>query len=700
MKINNKQIHLKIQAFTLSLVVLLLIILTNFNIYTSNAAFRDFGLKFQTTTTGKIAIIGNTLMSCKVVTLLDACDLARKGVNTGSSANNNAFDMQPIDMDSDTTTTNSTTAKLNIGNNGTVLWAGLYVGGNSNLDNRKNLKLSTPSSSNYTNLTSTQDDFNNNPGNDREYQEFVEVTDLVKTKPNGTYTLSAGSLFTGANKYGGWSLVVVYSDPNEPMRNLNVFDGFRNVPVNLTLAGFRAPASGIVKADVGIVAWEGDIGTVGDRAKLNNLDLANTLSPANNFFNSTITSNGNQVINTIPNLVNTMGVDIDTLNTNGFIAPTSTSTSLSLTSSGDGYLSGVVTFGIEVQAPKVQVIKSMTDINGGDIKTGDILDVVLDITSNGLDTASNVKLTDTIESDLEFVGGSIEYLNSPFNGIKSDALDLDQACYNSANAVVTIALGVGASNCIGGEMPLGSTSKIKFKVKVKSNLTNGQLLTNSSTVTFRSTILNDNYTSNSNEVTLQVVVPPTKILGLVYNDLNNNSIKEALETIAPAVTIKLIDPLTNQTKYTVVTDSDGLWSQIVLPGSYKVEIVAPIGKIVTGTTNNDLYNVPEYTTVNADIDGINDLTDYSLSKISCGVLVSGTNCNFTLSVSNLSLGVMRKKIILKDTLPLGLSYTNFSQGPNTVGWVCGVTNNIVVCEFDQDINPGEVKTVIITTKVS
>jgi SdrD B-like domain/Domain of unknown function DUF11 len=699
MTINNKQIQFFIQALTLSLVMLLIIFHTNDNMILSKAAFRDFGLKFQTTTTGKIVMIGNTLMSCKVLAIGDLCDLARRRVNTGSNANNNAFDMQPIDMDSDPITTNSSTASLNIGTTGTVLWAGLYVGGNSNLPSKKDLKFDTPSSPGYLNLTSTQDDFNSNTGNDREYQEFVDVTTQVKADPNGLYTVSAGNLTTGTNKYGGWSLVVVYSDPTEPMRNLNVFDGFRNVPVNINLSGFRAPASGLVKADVGMVAWEGDIGVVGDRAKLNNIDLANTLSTANNFFNSTITNNGNQVTNTIPNLVNTMGLDIDTLNTYGYIAPGSTSTTMNLTSSGDGYLSGVVTFGIEVQAPKVQVTKSMTDLNGGDIRMGDILEVSLDINSNGLDTASSVKLTDTIESDLEYIPNSIEYLNSTLNGPKTDLTDADQACYNNSTTTLIFGLGVGASNCNGGEMIIGATTKIKFKVKVKSNLTNGQLVTNNSTVTFKSVILNDNYTATSNEVSLPVVVPPTRLSGVVYNDLNNNAIQDSAELGATPVTIKLIDPITNIVKYTLTTGANGLWSQDVVSGSYKVEVVPPVGKIVTGSTNMDIYIVPEFGSINAGADGINDVTDYSINKLSCGNVISGTNCNYVLSISNLGQGIMRKKIIVTDTLPNSLVYQNYTQGPNSLGWICNLNINIVTCELDQDLNPGEVKSVIITTKV-
>ena len=37
---------------------------------------------------------------------------------------------------------------------------------------------------------------------------------------------------TGNDRYAGWSLIVVYRDPTQPLRNLTVFDGFSDIAVN------------------------------------------------------------------------------------------------------------------------------------------------------------------------------------------------------------------------------------------------------------------------------------------------------------------------------------------------------------------------------------------------------------------------------------------------------------------------------------
>ncbi len=64
--------------------------------------------------------------------------------------------------------------------------------------------------------------------------------------------------------------MVAYGDPAAPSRNLSVFDGMQTVSsttVTIPLSGFQTPLSGPVTSTVGIVAYEGDLGTVGDLAQ-------------------------------------------------------------------------------------------------------------------------------------------------------------------------------------------------------------------------------------------------------------------------------------------------------------------------------------------------------------------------------------------------------------------------------------------------
>ncbi|MGL4759384.1 MAG: SdrD B-like domain-containing protein [Patescibacteria group bacterium] len=685
----------KFQTLTTSLAVLLFIVVTVTSTVTIEAAFRSFTPRFQTTTTGNIAIIGNTLVTCPVVTVNDSCDQAKKGL--GGTLNNNSYNMIRVDTDSDTTTNNSSSAQLNIPNGSSVLFAGLYISGRSTSAARLNMKLDTPASTGYLNLTSQQDDTSTTGGG--EYMEFVNVTNQVATSPNGIYTTSAGLINSGPDGFAGWALVVVYSNPNEPMRDLNVFDGFNNAPANINISGFKAPNAAPVAAQVGIVSFEGDRGVTGDKATLNGTDLTNGLNPANNFFNSTISNNGIQVPNLIPGLVNTMGTDIDMINTSGIITPGSTSATLNLSTTGDQFYSGVGTFAIEVQAPKLQIAKSMIDINGGNLMIGDELEVTLNINSNGLDTAANAVITDLIPSTLTYVPNSINYVSGFTTGPQTDSVDNDGACFNSVTKEVRMGLGNSPAQCNGGNMAIGTSAVVKFKVKVATNVTDGQLVVNTATGTFRSNILQQNYTVQSNQVSLPVLVPPTRLTGNVYNDPNNNATKDTGETGVIGVVVNILDPITNVVLYTINTDGVGNWSVDVAPGNYKIQIVPPTGFLVTGNTNNNSVSVAQYQTLNAGIDGLNNLADLSIQKISCGLIIQGDLCSYTLKIKNNGPGLVRRKVIVTDTLPIQLQYLSATQVTGGYNWLCTAVGQMVTCELDQDIPVGTEVEFKLNTKV-
>ena len=97
---------------------------------------------------------------------------------------------------------------------------------------------------------------------------------IVAAAGAGTYWTANVQLGTGLSdsSSGGWALVVAYGDPNAPSRNLSVFDGLQNVSstgtVTIPLSGFQTPLSGPVTSTVGLVAYEGDLGTTGDGAQI------------------------------------------------------------------------------------------------------------------------------------------------------------------------------------------------------------------------------------------------------------------------------------------------------------------------------------------------------------------------------------------------------------------------------------------------
>ena len=297
-----------------------------------------FTPRFSTDTNGDIAIVANTLMTVSSNNP-DAANI-QAGVNNPSGVDNNNLDMVYVNDGSNPTTTfDSSSAQLNLPQGATVLFAGLYWGGDldtgssSELENaRTQVKFETPSSGGYSNITGTLIGENtagsSNPGG---YHAFADVTGMVSAAGNGTYTVAnvqATEGVTSSGRYAGWSLVVAYNDPNSPPRNLTVFDGYSEVDVKLPptattipISGFETPpvGSGPVNAQVGIVAYEGDLGITGDTASLDNHTLSDATHPANNFFDSTISNLGVNVTSKTPNYINQLGYDSSIIQANGII---------------------------------------------------------------------------------------------------------------------------------------------------------------------------------------------------------------------------------------------------------------------------------------------------------------------------------------------------------------------------------------------
>ena len=113
---------------------------------------------------------------------------------------------------------------------------------------------------------------------------------------------------------------------------------------------------------------------------------------------------------------------------------------------------------------------SINDLNGPPAQPGDILEY----TVVGKNIGSDVSLDTYMETSLDirtvYVPNSIEYLNGPFTGAKTDAAGDDQAEYDPADRIVRTRVSTGADALNGGAMvnsPLGTDSAaIKFQVEV------------------------------------------------------------------------------------------------------------------------------------------------------------------------------------------------------------------------------------------
>ncbi len=148
------------------------------------------------------------------------------------------------------------------------------------------------------------------------FSGFEDVTARVAAKGNGTYTFAGLTVNNGqphcsvSAVLSGWSLLVIYENAAEPLRTVNVFDGFqyfRGGILSLTASNFVIPGSGI-DGKQGVLTWEGDfenstaLNGFSETLTFNGTALTDGLNPANNQFNSTINLLGSNT---------SYGVDLD-----------------------------------------------------------------------------------------------------------------------------------------------------------------------------------------------------------------------------------------------------------------------------------------------------------------------------------------------------------------------------------------------------
>ncbi len=260
----------------------------------------------------------------------------------------------------------------------------------------------------------------------------------------------------GLNRYAGWNLIVVWATPTAPWRNITLFDGFDFVQVQggqslvvgpLDFTGFQTPASGNVDARVTVWTTEGDRTITGDYMSLGG--LSNTCDglekqvgsdpahPLDNFFNSSIFSDGAPVAGRTPGFDNQLGFDLTTLAVpEDTIANGATGASVCLGTNGDTYFFGGLVFDTLIKAPNLKISKSAdhTNANPGDVVTyttavtnPSTRDPSDPLYETPVDAATNVVVADPLPSGLDFVG----FTNNP-NG----------ACgYNGDTRIITCNVG-------------------------------------------------------------------------------------------------------------------------------------------------------------------------------------------------------------------------------------------------------------------
>lgn len=594
---------------------------------------------FNTKVRGDIQIVGNTLLTCNPSGTNGAsCSTARNSFTGTPTPRNDTYNMIYVDVDGDSTTFNSSTANLTLPAGATVLRAYLFWGAVSNNATRTQVLFRTPATAGYNTINgslvaATNANFGSGSTSSESYQAFADVTSLVQAGGTGTYGIAnvqaiQGGPSTGsAAPYGGWSLVIVYEAPNEKPRDLSVFGGLARVQqansqVSIDITGFTTPPFGAVNARVGVVAYDGDATGTGDSlslqrtvSPLNTTTLTNSLNPSNDFFNSTITRLGSHLTDKNPNYLNQLGgVDIDIFDNNTVLQNGDTSLRLNLTTStsaGETYFPGVVTTAIDLFIPVLVLDKTFIDVNGGNVEPGDILEYTVTVTNNrdangNGDPANNNVLTDPIPANSTYVPGSLV-----IDGVaKTDAASDDQAEYDSSNNRAIFRLGASATVTQGGTLQVntnsapnpptaGSSSTVKFRVRVNPSVPDGTLIVNQAEETFTGQTLGQGSTLDAATPTVIIETQNPSISGTLYEDSDGGDDFDSGETPLPAgIGVTLYQDSNNNNIIdsgeqiaTVNTDSNGNYTFLDIPnGTYKIQVDPTDPQIpngyVLGTPNN------------------------------------------------------------------------------------------------------------------
>jgi len=529
-------------------------------------AIRPFAQVFSENIKGGTTMFGNTILNVVSgnnntvnTTYMNQTSNANNGVGGlgNSQYGNDGNNMQYTDIDNSSSTVNSSSANLVLpsGTNN-IRFARLYWGGKINNsvitgapDTLRKIKIRKGTSGSYFNAItpSTNVDVYDISSSEKAYQSFVDITAFVNTNGAGTYTVAnlpvtPGTSSTGG-KYGGWVIVVAYENQTQPYNSIRLYDGFAQVYDNgnisyltIQLTGLNVPSTPLMadEAVMGTMAWEGDanLGSstsnpAGDFIKINNTVVSNAVNPGTNFWNGSITKNGEFVTTKNPNYSNQMGIDIDEVNvgTGYNIQPNATSLTVQFGTEADMYFPSIFTFSIRVKDPTVVLTKTVADDNNnGFADSNEELTYTLAGSNQGAGSSYNTYIVDSLPNNVSYVPNSLQVVNAPgvTAGFKSDAQDGDQAYYGTANNrnFVKFFIGTGATGSAGGELPTNSTYSVKFKVKAEA--IPGSII-NTARI-YGNSVVGDLFTDDGTAVIGENQGPtPVKMTAFTASLLNNKS---------------------------------------------------------------------------------------------------------------------------------------------------------------------------------
>lgn len=442
---------------------------------------RDFSIRNPIETrniNGNLKVIGNTVLCVKS---------GGNCYNYTGTKSNAELDLRYIDVDGDASTFNSSKAQINIPQKAVIKWAGVYTQGylkGQTLQNSKTI-LQEPiylSANGVDKFASTpsQIDLYPNDNYGYTYGTFSEVSQFIGKKGseiNGYVTAAniksyQGEDGSGLGNYGAWTLVIVYEDENESLKNISVFDGYKRVAnqtgfknVNINVSGFLTPSSGDVKSTLSVFAGEGDKNIQGDKLYVDGYAINET-----NAFYSYISGNFTRS----PSYTNNQGIDIQNHDVSRIIQHNQHNATITLTSTQDTYFPSMVAFTTELYIPDVCYKENIT-FNGlpiaiGNIpSTGDNVVFDVNITNVAAEPAKGVFVERIFNNpnEITYVANSMQIapISSTTYSSKTDAIGDDTAEYSTETNTTKFLLGSGATAHMGGIIAKDDITRIKFTAR-------------------------------------------------------------------------------------------------------------------------------------------------------------------------------------------------------------------------------------------
>ncbi|MEO8147776.1 MAG: cadherin-like domain-containing protein, partial [Bacteroidia bacterium] len=573
-----------------------------------------FSVRYQATQRGGLTMIANQIITC---TAGGTCGGAQAQNPPAGTANDNDYTGAYVDIDGDATTFSSSSADLNLPPCSEITWAGLYWGGSItagtvNYANRNKVRFKYPASALYDTLTA--DTMINNTTGYNSYHCFKDITAYVVKGKYGTYTIADQVNQTGvSNIFGGWTIVIVYSNENLALRNLTVFNGLSNVSAGnpntiIPISGFLTPLSGPVNFELGNFTYDGDRGLLNDSMLFkgqggNYVSVNNVKNPIDNVFNSSITIADTNVTTRNPVYLNTLGIDADIFipdnSTKNFLNNNVTSANIKLTTGGETFLTQVVTTAIDVYEPAFTVITAATDLNGGLLLPGDVILYSTLMTNGGSDTSVLNVFRDTIPFNTVFLPGSIEITSGPNAGAKTDAYGDDQADFDTITQTVIVRVGKNANAVNGGKLPntpaTANYTSVDFKVVVTGECIllqcSNNEVSNISSLSFNGEISGNSFVIYSNPFGLDSAGCP--LIGYTSTVLTAGSCTlptdTALQNICPVGGVDLLNNPFKRRGYEYYDSSFAPVTSTVYTSGTFYSIISVIGN--TGFCSDTIVNV-------------------------------------------------------------------------------------------------------------